>query len=117
MTKVELQLISGKSSLLTRATADSIVAAIQWPADGSTNPIVLNLSGILAMTPSFLDQFIVALKRNYPQRLSRPLRLWLRETPAPPSEKYAAVARSHGLRLKAQTASEWHLEEPRSIDS
>lgn len=112
MTVINLRQLSGKSSLLTRATADTIMSEMGELQELPSTTIVVDLSGVIAITPSFLDQFIGGLKRLAATRAMHPLRIRLLAVPTHASEKFAAVGRSHGLILQEKSADEWLLEEP-----
>ena len=112
MTVINLRQLSGKSSLLTRATADAIIGGMGELQDHPSTTIVVDLTGVIAITPSFLDQFVGGLKRLATSRAIRPLRIRLLTMPTHASEKFAAVGRSHGLILHEHSGDEWLLEEP-----
>ena len=109
---INLRQLSGKSSLLTRATADTIISCIGELEGSASTTIVLDLRGVIAITPSFLDQLVGGLKRLATARAMRPLSIRLLAMPTHASEKFAAVGRSHGLILQERAASDWLLEEP-----
>ena len=114
MIPINLLRLSGKTSLLTRATADQIIDGIDGLQDAASTSIVVDLSGIIAITPSFLDQLVGGLKGLAAARAIRPLRVRLLEMPTHASEKFAAVGRSHGLFLREESPRDWLLEEPDS---
>ena len=112
MTPINLRQLSGKSSLLTRATAEAIISDIGELQGCASTTIVIDLTGVIAITPSFLDQLVGGLKRLAAARATLPLSIRLLAMPTHASEKFAAVGRSHGLILQEQSPSDWLLEEP-----
>lgn len=108
---IELLEISGKSSLLTRATADLIVAAVGDRSVPNECPFELGLHGIVAITPSFLDQLIGGLKNLALRHVIQPLEFRFHEVPTRASSKFAAVARGHGLKLEERIDGVWCLRE------
>lgn len=105
--------LSGKSSLLTRGTADHILSKIEVAQLDPSSPIVVNFNNVLAVTPSFLDQFLGGLKRMISDRYSGSITLCFVQVPTNASEKFAAVGRSHKMVLQEKSDREWLLLESR----
>ncbi|MBI4219622.1 MAG: DUF4325 domain-containing protein [Chloroflexi bacterium] len=110
MTTIRPGVLSGKQALLTRATADDVLSKVVDLDKGSN--IIVDLSGVTAITPSFLDQFLRGITSMATARGIRPLRIELLAMPTVASDKFAAVGRSYGLLLNERSGHEWVLEEP-----
>ena len=105
--------LSGKSSLLTRETADQILSKIEVAQVDSGSPIVVDFNGVLAVTPSFLDQFPGGLKLMVSARHSDSITMRFLQVPTHASTKFVAVGRSHKMMLQEQSDREWLLVESR----
>ena len=114
MKPLSLREISGKSSLLTRAAADAIIARVREHADGANGQFAMDLSGVIAVSPSFVDQLVGGLVRFASERGQGRVRIRMRAMPTRASSKFAAVARSYGLVLMERAAGDWYMEEPAS---
>ncbi len=105
---IDLRDLAGKSSLLTRSAADEVVAAVGRQYVDDQDAIEFSLQGIVAITPSFLDQLLGGLFLNRHGKTGE-LEVRLHDVPTRASEKYLAVARGHGLVLNEPRDGDWYL--------
>lgn len=113
MTTINVRQLSGKSALLTRSTADAILKQV----DALSDPIEVDLAGIVAIAPSFIDQLIGGLSRMNRVPPESPFRIHLLSVPTHASEKFAAIGRSYGLALDVGADNEWTLKAASSAPS
>ena len=111
MIDISIHELSGKSSLLTRGTADQILSRVAVAKIDSDSPVVIDFKNVVAVAPSFFDQFIGGLKLKISPRYPSPIVLRFLEVPTHASEKFAAVGRSHNMVLHQTSDREWFLVE------
>ncbi len=104
--------LSGKSALLTRATADEVLAGPKPSQFAPGSQIVIDFTTVKGVSPSFISRLIGGLRLKYSAPSSR-LSLCFLRMPTPASEKYFAVGRSHDMFLDEASAGEWHFTESR----
>lgn len=108
MASVKIYDLIPKRALVTRESArlvtDSLAAAI---ADRASE-IILDFSGVEAVTPSFVDELITVLgeaagpeKTNY--------RIVFLNPPTRLSEKFLAIGRGHGVRISEAELGKWTI--------
>ena len=71
----------------------------------------LDLDGIHALTPSFLDEALTILEESVGPSATSRLRVILCNTPTGISSKFVAVARAHGLSATESENGAWVLEQ------
>ena len=106
MNNIPIHELGGKSSLLTRATADAILDKVTPTQINPAFPIVVDFRNIVAVAPSFLDQFLGGLKLKCSNH-SYPISLRFLEVPTHASEKFAAIGRGHQMDLREASTNEW----------
>ena len=111
MIDISIHELSGKSSLLTRRTAEQILNKVTATQIDPDSPIVIDFKNVVAVSPSFLDQFLGSLKLKISTCYSNSIVLRFLQVPTHASEKFAAVGRSHKMVLHETSDSEWFLVE------
>ena len=109
MHALALYKLSGKSGLLIRETADQALSKLDSGFLEGDSPIEIDFSGVLAVSPSFMDQLIRGLRQMLSPDSARTMSFHLHRVPTQASEKFAAVGRAHGLALREITEGEWVL--------
>lgn len=111
MTDILVHELSGKSSLLTRGTADQILSKVIVTQIDPAFPIVIDFKNVVAIAPSFFDQLLGGLKLKISNHFSNPIALRFIQVPTHTPEKFAAIGRSHRMVLHAESNEEWLLIE------
>ena len=111
MVDISIHELSGKSSLLTRGTADQILSKVTVTQIAPDSPVVVDFKNVVAVAPSFFDQFLAGLKLKISPCYPSPIVLRFLEVPTHASEKFAAVGRSHNMVLHETSDREWFLVE------
>lgn len=108
MTEVRVHDLIRKKALITRESAEPIRRALADIDLNSTTQIVLNFSGIEAVTPSFVDELLGIFEGALHLVQLRQIEMLLLNPPTRLSSKFFAVARAHGLEIRETDAS-WRV--------
>jgi hypothetical protein len=110
MGSVKIYDIIPKRALVTRESArlvrDSLAAAV---ADRASE-VILDFSGVEAVTPSFVDELITVLGEVAGPKKTN-FRIVFLNPPTRLSEKFLAIGRGHGLRISESDPGTWTITE------
>jgi hypothetical protein len=98
-----------KRALVTRQSARAVgdaLAAVLTSADGE---VVLDFSGIDAVTPSFVDEALSSIEQMLGESGRDRLRVVFVNPPTRLSAKFAAVGRARGLEMKESDNGVWTI--------
>jgi anti-anti-sigma regulatory factor len=96
-----------KKALVTRASARVLADALRAASATGDHEIVVDFSGVEAVTPSFVDELyrlIDELRQSKPGKVSR---LKLTNIPTRLSAGFAAIGRSHGTAIAEPAPNVW----------
>ncbi|MBI3767114.1 MAG: DUF4325 domain-containing protein [Deltaproteobacteria bacterium] len=94
--------------LVTRDSARAIKDCLQAALAADASELMLDFSGIEAITPSFVDELMVVLGEiATPER--RNVRVFFVNPPTRLSGKFLAIGRRHGLHLSESGPNAWVL--------
>jgi hypothetical protein len=96
-----------KRALVTRESAEPIRRALVSADLDAASEIVLDFSGIDAVTPSFVDEVLSALDKSFRRAKHDRFRLLLLNPPTRLSSKFAAVARGRDLDISETEGGAW----------
>ena len=114
MVKLNLRQMTSKPGLLSRGAADAIVDSIAQQRDADLAEVVADLTDIVAVAPSFLDQLLTRLEELSNSRNQRLQTIRLLAVPTRLSEKFAAIGRGHDLGLRELRSGDWVFEKSRT---
>lgn len=97
----------GSRALVTRESARRLHAAIANSLTRETGEVVLNFSGILGITPSFVDELLQVIQDGLKGSRISELRVTLKNPPTRLSLKFMALAKGHGAQLTEAEANTW----------
>ena len=107
MTTLKIHDLLPKRALVTRGSARPIRQALASTDMSVANEIVLDFSGIDAMTPSFVDEILAMLDKSFRRAKRDQFRLLLLNPPTRLSSKFSAVARGRGLHISESEGGAW----------
>lgn len=106
VTNIRIHDILSKRALVTRESARPIREALVQAGIGGE--IDLDFSGVDAVTPSFVDELLSILADSVGPGVGG-IRLVIANPPTRLSEKFAAVARAHGMAIQELEGGSWVL--------
>lgn len=97
----------GTRALVTRESARRLHPAIIGSLAKETEEVVLDFSGTLGITPSFVDELLQVIQDSLKEKRIPELRLTLKNPPTRLSLKFTALAKGRGTQLTESEASTW----------
>ena len=107
MTTLRVHDLLPKRALVTRDSARPIRQSLASADIPTANEIVLDFSGIDAVTPSFVDEILGMLDKAFRRAKRDQFRLLLLNPPTRLSAKFSAVARARGLHISEPQSGAW----------
>lgn len=108
MTELRVYDLIKKKALITRESAEPIRQALSNVDLVSTGKIILDFSGVEAVTPSFVDELLAIVEGARSRSKSGQLELLVVNPPTRLSSKFFAVARAHGVEIR-EVDSSWRV--------
>lgn len=109
MDSVKIYDLIPKRALVTRESARLVGDSVAAAADRARE-IILDFSGVEAVTPSFVDELITVLgEASGPKETN--FRIVFLNPPTRLSEKFLAIGRGHGLRICESDPGTWTITE------
>jgi hypothetical protein len=99
-----------KRALVTRESARAIGEALATALISADGDVVLDFSGIDAVTPSFVDEALSSIEQMLGESRRKRLRVVFLNPPTRLSAKFAAVGRARGLEMKESDSGVWTIE-------
>jgi hypothetical protein len=94
--------------LVTRESAAALRPEIDTSIK-SDGEVVLDFTGIDAVTPSFVDEILGIIDDARADSSRRELRVTFIHTPTSLSEKFRAIGKRHGARMAQSGADAWEI--------
>jgi len=109
-------LVSRESARLLEGPLRAMTASARRPADASgTTPLIVDFQGVEGVAPSFLDELLSILESLIGSEGNGGERsLIVSNPPTRISLKFEAVARGHGMSVRALPDGSWLLTSTRS---
>jgi hypothetical protein len=109
MRTVELFQLLQRKILVTRESASAVRDVIETSirAEGE---VVLDFSGIDAVTPSFVDEILGIIDDARTKSARREVRVLFSHAPTPLSAKYLAIGKRHGARMSQSASDDWEIK-------
>ena len=105
MNVVNLYSIFNQRALVTRESTNVLKDDVCVAArDGE--PLALNLSGIQAMAPSFLDQLLLMMEESLPAG-APPVKLLMLNSPPGFRDRMESIGRYHHLKVLSDHQGDW----------
>ena len=96
-----------KRALVTRESARAVGNALATAVTAARGEVVLDFSGIDAVTPSFVDEALGSIGEMLAGSDTSQLRLVFLNVPTRLSAKFAAVGRARGLEISESESGAW----------
>ena len=96
-----------KRALVTRQSARTVGDAVARAFESAGGEVVLDFSGIDAVTPSFVDEALGSIEEMLRSSDGNQLRLVFVNLPTRLSAKFAAVGRARGLDISESDSGAW----------
>ena len=109
MVEIALYPMTGKTNLVIRETADSVVNQFAGSQFAEGGPIVANFAEVAVVTPSFAEQLIRGIKARLPADAVPALQLRILHAPPHTARTFTMVGRAHGMVLEELSETEWLL--------
>ena len=97
----------GNRALVTRESARRLRPAITDSLARETGEVVLDFSGILGVTPSFVDELLQVIQDGLGESGLSELRVTAKNPPTRLSLKLVAIAKGRGAELRETEAGAW----------
>ena len=98
-----------KRALVTRQSAAVIGEALAAALAADGDEVVLDFSGIDAVTPSFVDEALSSIEGLLRGDVRGQLRVVFLNSPTRLSAKFAAIARARGLEIRESDSGSWTI--------
>jgi len=108
MATIKIYDLLRRRALVTRKSARAIKDFLVVPVDPEGTALVLDFSGIEAVTPSFVDEIITVLGETASVDRTG-LRVVFLNPPTRLSGKFLAIARRHGLHIIESSPETWTI--------
>ncbi len=115
MSTVRVYDLMQRRVLVTRESAHTIRGALISGATHEDGEIVLDFSGVEAITPSFIDEVLAIIDDVARQAFHSALHVKFVNAPTKLSEKFAAVGRNHRARITESGPGDWIITRESSI--
>jgi hypothetical protein len=96
-----------KRALVTRQSARAVGDALAAALESPRGEVVLDFSGIDAVTPSFVDEALGSIEEMLGKSRRNQLRVVFVNPPTRLSAKFAAIGRARGLEIKESDNGVW----------
>ena len=111
-------LVSRESAHLLEDPLIAMMAASRTSGDLSTTSIVVDFEGVEGIAPSFLDELLSIFESVLGSETSpRERRLVVANPPTRLSLKFEAIARGHGMSVRALPDGSWLLADSRDTSA
>ena len=114
MTTLRIFDLVRKRVLVSRDSARTIQPQLVAPLADGLGELVLDLSDVDGLTPSFFDETLSIVEEALSARPESLVRLTVKNPPTALSNKFRAVGRVHGLTVEDSEGIGWILERERT---
>jgi len=108
VTEIKVFDLLQRRALITRESAHVIEEAMR-PSIADHGEVVLDFSGVDAVTPSFVDEILGIIGKAVSERPERQIRVVFLNSPTRLSTKFAAVGRGHGAQIVESNLGVWEM--------
>ncbi len=109
MTTLKVHQLLQKRALVTRQSALPIAQALATANIDEIAEVVLDFTGVEAVTPSFVDEVLGVFQSSLRRTGPNPLTILVTNSPTRLSSKFSAIARARGLQIVESTAGTWRI--------
>ena len=99
--------------LVSRESARAIEPHVAAALAEGPGELILDLSGVEGLSPSFLDETLLVVEKHLPDAGQDRLRVTIENPPTQLSSKFAAVGRGHGLTIEESAPGVWTIYKTR----